>query len=265
MRYLVIFLVLANLVYFLWHLNFPAQKPAATSPLPLEPGVDRLVLLSERPLAEPIAKPIEVSVDEKAAETIGQQSADVTVHTETQAHTDGTESSSEETQGHDAELESISSEPGLVCHTVGPLVDTADVTSISEKLSQHGFQLNVRGGKVREPRGYWIYMPAMPASEARSIVADLDAQGMKDYFIGKDNHVSLGIFSSEEKAVRRLKRVKELGYEAQLGQRYRNRAVYWLDVEQHKSLLRGSEVLGKLQEQHADIRVQQVECASLDR
>jgi hypothetical protein len=107
-------------------------------------------------------------------------------------------------------------------------------------------------------------MPAMPASKARSIVADLDAHGMKDYFIGRKNHISLGIFSTEKKARKRLTRVKELGYDAELGQRYRNRAVYWLDVEAGELPLPGSQIWKEIQAEHTDIRIEQVSCDSLD-
>jgi len=262
-RYLAFFLVLANLAYFGWYQYSPGQKPAEILPVPVPPGINQLVLLSERAVAETPAETREVVVVKKPAEPVEQRAA-VTMQTETKDYTEQVSGSGAVTQDREVEPEPVSVAPERVCQTVGPLLNTDDVTSISEKLSPHGFQLNVRDGKVREPAGYWVYMPAMPAGKARSIVADLDAQGMKDYFIGRKNHISLGIFSTEKKARKRLNRVKELGYDAELGQRYRSRAVYWLDVGDGELPLLDSQIWEEIRVQHTDIRVQQLSCARLD-
>jgi hypothetical protein len=262
-RYLAYFLVLANLAYFAWYQYSPRQEPVEMLPASAAPGINQLVLLSERAVAEPPAERREVKAGNDTAEPVEQLAA-VAMQTETEDHKEQANGNSAVTPDREVEPEPVSAAPETMCHTLGPLLDTGEVTSISEKLSEHGFQLNVRGSKVREPAGYWVYMPAMPAAKARSIVADLDAQGMKDYFIGRKNHISLGIFSTEKKARKRLKRVKELGYDAKLGQRYRSRAVYWLDIEEKELPLLGSQVWGKIQIQHPDSRVQQVSCADLD-
>lgn len=263
MRYLAYLLVLANLAYFSWYQYSPTQKPAETLAVPVPPGINQLVLLSERVVAEAPAEAEQIETVKERAEP-AEHLAAVAGQTETKDDTEQANTSGAVTQDREAEPEPVDVAPEPVCHTVGPLPDSGDVTSISKKLSRHGFQLNVRSDKLRVPAGYWVYMPAMPAAKARSIVADLDAQGMKDYFIGRENHISLGIFSTEKKARKRLNRVKELGYDAELGQRYRNRAVHWLDVEEGNVPLLDSNIWEEIQAQHTDIGVQQVSCASLD-
>jgi hypothetical protein len=262
-RFLVYFLLLANLAYFGWYQYSPRQKPAEIMPVLVPPGINQLVLLSERAVAESPAEPREVEVVKGPLESV-EQLAVVAGQMDTKEVIEQTKGSDAVTLEPEVEPEPASAAPEPVCHTVGPLTDTGDVTKISQKLSRYGFQPDVRGGKVREPAGYWVYMRAMPAAKARSIVADLDSQGMKDYFIGRKNHISLGIFSTEKKARKRLKRVKELGYDAELGQRYRNRAVYWLDVEAGESPLPGSPIWEEIQSQHTELRVEQVSCDSLD-
>jgi len=263
-RYLAYFLVLANLACFAWYQYSPRQKPVEIRPVSIPPGINQLVLLSERVVAESPAEFRDVEAVKEPPEPEAQLAA-VAKQTETKDYTEQADASDTVTQNREVEAEPVSVAAEPVCHTLGPLPDNSDVTSISEKLSRHGFQFNVRGDKVRVPAGYWVYMAAMPAAKARSIVADLDAQGMKDYFIGRKNHISLGIFSTEKKARKRLKRVKELGYDAELGQRYRNRAVYWLDVEVGKLPLPDSQIWEEILAQHTDIRVQQVSCDNLDR
>lgn len=263
MRYLAYLLVLANLAYFSWYQYSPAQKPAETSPAPVPPGINQLVLLSERAVAEPPAEAEQIETVKESIDAAEHLAASAR-QTETKDDIEQANAGAAVTPDREVDPEPVEVAPEPVCHTVGPLADNGDVISISKKLSRHGFQLNMRSEKRRVPAGYWVYMPTMPAAKARSIVADLDAQGMKDYFIGRENHISLGIFSTEKKARKRLNRVKELGYDAKLGQRYRNRAMHWLDVEEGDLPLLGSQVWEEIQVQHTDIGVQQVSCARLD-
>jgi len=244
-RKLVYILVLANLAYFAWHQYSSIEKPREMKPVPLAPGIEPLVLLKERPSAEP---PLIVAAEQADEEPPPVAAAEAETETET---------------GEIPVVEYSAPaipQPERVCQTIGPLLDKNDAASISAQLYQQGYQPAVRGGEVREPSGYWVYMPAMPAGEARAIVNDLDANGMKDYFIGKRNHISLGIFSSKRKAQARLKRIKTLGYDAQLDQRYRTRTVFWLDIEEKDQPLLGSEFWERAQAEHADIRVQRVSC-----
>jgi hypothetical protein len=100
----------------------------------------------------------------------------------------------------------------------------------------------------------------MPAADARRIVNELDSKGMTDYFIGKQNYISLGIFRRKDQAQVRLERVTALGYEAILDQRYRTRTVHWIDIEEAGQPLLVSSIWQQIQAQHTDIRVQRVSC-----
>ena len=255
MRYLVYVLVLANLAYFAWHQYSPIEKSREMKPVPLAPGIEPLVLLKERQSPEPAA-----TVETEKAGEVQTPVAPAEIEIETETEAIPVVEYRAPVQVEETQDAMPSPEPERVCQTIGPLLDKNDAASVSAQLYQQGYQPAVRGGEVREPSGYWVYMPAMPASEARAIVNDLDANGMKDYFIGKRNHISLGIFSSKRKAQARLKRIKTLGYDAELDQRYRTRTVYWLDIEEKGRPLLSSAFWGGIQAQHADIRVQRVSC-----
>ena len=271
MRFVAFFLVFANLFYFAWYQMFPRQKPADIVPLSGLPGTEELVLLSEMAVPEPVAK----SALARAADAAKQGTQISKPLTSTSVPRKAIEehkpqrqnalSSTPQSQDSGPYPASGSVTPGHVCTKVGPLFDSEEARVISKNLSRHGFQVNVHDGKMREPAGYWVYMPAMPANEAKNIVADLDARGMKDYFIGRRNHISLGIFSTEGKARKRQQRVKQLGYDAQLGQRYRNRAVYWLNIEERGSKLSDSPIWKDIRVQNLDIRSESVSCADLGR
>ena len=156
--------------------------------------------------------------------------------------------------------EAVAAPDERICQTLGPLFKKHDVTAVFALLARNGYEVNVRDSDTRVPNGYWVYLPAMQASQARRIVADLDAHGMTDYYIGKQNYISLGIFSDKDKAERRLQEVQRLGYEPKVDQRYRTRDVYWLDVEGRGTPLLRSEIWEQIQSQHTDVRVQRVSC-----
>jgi len=230
------------------------------------PGVEPLVLLSERTVksgAIPDAGPHEQHTaptvqNAQAPADSGAGGADSAV-----GGADGSDGSAGD-QGVDRgdvtpdagkEATQVSS-----CQTVGPLLEKEDATTLAARLAAQGYASHMRTGEVRNPSGYWVYMPAMPAAEAHRIVAELDAHGLSDHYIGKQNYISLGIFSRKDKAQRHLDEIRKLGFDAVLDRRYRTRDVYWLDVEQGATPLLASEVWAQIQKQHPDIRVQRVSC-----
>jgi ribulose bisphosphate carboxylase small subunit len=223
------------------------------------PDVDQLVLLSERSraVAERPPGPPDGGGDAKlpAPEVRSEPVAamESVADAEEQLHVQAAQAASTPSEVVSAPVENI-------CQTLGPFLKKHDVTAVFALLARNGYKVNVRDSDTRVPNGYWVYLPAMQASEARRVVADLDAHGMTDYYIGKQNYISLGIFSGKDKAERRLQEVKQLGYEPKLDQRYRTRDVYWLDVDGHGTPLLSSEVWEQIQAQHRDVRAQRVSC-----
>jgi hypothetical protein len=157
-----------------------------------------------------------------------------------------------------AAIEAKSAQPS--CRMVGPLLAESDAKTISEQLAVQGFGSQVRTEQVRKPSGYWVFMPAMPAADARRTVAELDARGLTDHYVGKQNYISLGIFSRKEKAQQHLDHIKALGFDAILDQRYRTRTQYWLEVADGDIPLPASRVWEEIQEQFPDIRAQDASC-----
>jgi len=258
-RYLVYLLLVANVGYFAWNWFQPRPNPPAVRPAPVPPDVHQLVLLSERPTA--VAKRLPGDAPDGDGEA---QEPAAEVRSEPVAAMEPVASAKAQPQVQQA-AQAASTVPAAapaenICQTLGPFLKKHDVTAVFALLARNGYQVNVRDGDTRVPNGYWVYLPAMQASQARRIVADLDAHGMTDYFIGKQNYISLGIFSGKDKAERRLQEVKRLGYAPKLDQRYRTRDVYWLDVDGRGTPLLGSEVWEQIQSQHADVRAQRVSC-----
>ena len=263
MRYLVWLLVLANLGMFVWVLTQPEPQPPSYRPAPVPPGVEPLVLLSERPAGRRTNKADNAggaAPEGVQPEDDGQAAASPPAEVpQPQASAEAAVNEAVvETETDDSKQTDTPPEP--VCQAVGPFMNQTDAEAVSTQLAELGYQPNLRTAEVRNPAGYWVYMPAMPAAEARRIVAELDAKGMTDYYIGKQNYISLGIFSGKRKAQVRLDQIRSLGYDAVLDQRFRTRTAYWIDIVRGAEPLLATAAWQDILSQHADIRVQHISC-----
>ena len=200
MRYLVYLLLVANLGYFAWNWFQPSASPPEARPAPVPPGVNQLVLLSERstrlakgPAGVPdgAGEPKEPAAEVRS-EPVAAMEPVAGAEKEPQVQETTPPGRAARTAPEAAPAENI-------CQTLGPFLKKHDVTAVFALLARNGYQVNVRDSDTRVPNGYWVYLPAMQASQARRIVADLDSHGMTDYYIGKQNYISLGIFSDKDK------------------------------------------------------------------
>ena len=156
MRFLAYVMFVANLGLFAWILIQPPQQPPEYRPIPVPPGIQPLVLLSERETGT-------------AAEVAAAESGTATDASDTEA---AREAQTVDTESEPATAEApvavavvekppVKREP--VCRTVGPLLRKKEARALIKRLATEGYVASLRGGEVREPSGYWVYMPAMPA------------------------------------------------------------------------------------------------------
>ena len=129
----------------------------------------------------------------------------------------------------------------LVCQTLGPFLARETMQEMEAKLVAMELEPQQRETAKQRPIGYWVHLPEMERAEARQQAQILDDHNDKEYFIGKDNVLSLGAFQDMNRAKKRLKRVRKLGLEPQLETRYRTVAEYWLDL-QLESAARGGQL-----------------------
>jgi hypothetical protein len=97
----------------------------------------------------------------------------------------------------------------------------------------------------------------MERAEAKRLAKILDDRNDKEYFIGKDNVLSLGAFKEISRAKLRLKRVRKLGIEPRLETRYRTTAEYWLDFRAEPA---AGEQLSGLAAENPDVWLQDRSC-----
>lgn len=122
------------------------------------------------------------------------------------------------------------------CLSLGPFAEERELAAAREKLQSQGFESEVRHAPGQIWVGYWIFLPATDTrAEAIKKVEALRERGVKDIYIepagDRENAVSLGVFSERDRAQRRFREIRELGFQPQIARRTREGTVFWLDFE----------------------------------
>lgn len=128
--------------------------------------------------------------------------------------------------------------PAEKCATVGPFerLEVAEVVHARMLGDGRRAVLRESGGQIRS--GFWVYLPPFPDRDAAEEVEDeLRARNVQDLFIvtgsEQQNAISLGLFSTPERADQRAAEIGRLGLAPRIAERFRDSTVYWVDfVEQ---------------------------------
>ena len=150
--------------------------------------------------------------------------------------------------------------PQHVCQTVGPFAERRTVDAFAAKLSGLGPITVVRAEQVEQPSGYWVYLSAMPSEDAQRIIADFEVKGVEDYFLGRQNFISLGVFADKRSAETRAQEISALGYPPRLEQRFLTREVYWVDVDELENALVSQDQWAALLAEQSGIQRQSITC-----
>lgn len=221
MRHLVYLLLVANVVFFGWKLfETQSPEPLVRAMPPLPDNVSRLVTLQEQQAA-----------------TAGEQVV--------------------------TDLETLTAEqpPGagavLQCQALGPFLAVDAMRPIAAELGELGLQPEQRQVESKELVGFWVYLPAMPREEIRTVLATLEDYNDKEYYVGKGNFISLGTFKSMERAERRLQSVRKMGLEATLEERFATQTSFWLDIQSNGS---ATEQLQRIAEGNSSLQLVDLAC-----
>lgn len=135
--------------------------------------------------------------------------------------------------GRPAAAPAVAPGPGA-CVRIGPFPDSAAATTASRTLE--GRHLGVAGA-AREGRawlGRWVQIPGFPTADAAEEARrKLAAGGLADAYLiqeGSDHIVSLGVFREQERAERVAAAARQLGFAADIADRYRPVPEYWLVI-----------------------------------
>lgn len=202
---LILILVAVNILYAGWEYLRPAD--AGSQPPPVDTRLVRLQLLHEREAAVDVLE----ATDELADQSLAADKLAAT-----------------------AQAEQPGNAVKPMCYTLGPFKDRKIMQRVSESMAEQVDDISLRTLQESEKHRYWVYIPAAADMAAvKKVAAQLRAKDFRDFYIvlrgDARNSISLGHFKEAEHASRRLKKVTDMGFDADIEIIYRDYDVYWLD------------------------------------
>ena len=224
MRLFLVFIILLNLLYAAWQFLNPSVSDNSIAPLP-----DNLRTLEL--LRETRVSPETEGVDNEDQQR-GDESGDELAIADVTSGNVTLDNVASGDAGKDAEMVELVAS----CYTLGPFKDKEIMQQLKISLSEHVQNMSVRKLRESEKHRYWVYIPSLGSRKrARQMVERLRGSQIKDFYIilngDARNGVSLGHFKEQRHANRRFKKVKDLGFNAEIKVIYRDFDVYWLDYQ----------------------------------
>ena len=226
MKWVIVLLVLANVVFFGWQLARDEKAAAIEDPVPpattTSAMVNRLLLVNELERGvlryrrrAPTAKPVPREEPQPPVEMAKVESDSTPVPVEESA--------------------APPADPGLVCHTIGPLDNEDDISALADWFSAQGSQAKLRTDERREVASTWVFLPPLESREAADArVLEMQAANIDDIYViprgDMANAISLGLYSQKSSLARRVSQLKERGFTPSVLPRYRTVIASWFDV-----------------------------------
>ncbi|EDY85580.1 sporulation and cell division repeat protein [gamma proteobacterium HTCC5015] len=279
MKYLLLIVLLLNLCMALVLYSEEQRRQAAEAAVPSLPG-GRLVLLSEvdLPAREAAAAEAPSDIPPSQEEGVVEESPDSGAAEERApdeslqaalAEELARDEPAEPTLASDLEPEASSDPdpdpepapaPVIECATLGPFVDEEGARRAVRMLTAAGAKVSWRSVVEQLPSGYRVFLEPYESTErAYQVAADLREQGVKDNFVitnpkDKVNGISLGLFTQKRGALKRLARLRNLGYQASIEMRYRDGNIQWVDYRTPLGTL-DEPLLRELTEGYEDVQL----------
>jgi hypothetical protein len=196
MKNLLLLLLLANILYFLWGLYAPVEPT---------PGV---AIVRESDLGPPLTLAPRPDVDQLAA-------AATVLSPDTQS--------------------TLAATVGRSCVTIGPFNEAGDAEEARSRNSSAQMRSAIRSEPGQIFLGHWVQIRNIPSrEESNRIVQALKMGGIKDaYPVETEDEglkISLGLFGKIESAERVELQARSLGFAPDISPRLRDGEVYFVDI-----------------------------------
>lgn len=264
MRWICIMLLVLNAVYFGWEYSREAKRVIVQPRAQTVLGAEPLKLLSElERLPSPRVETKQASTDPKVKRAAKQEPVP-------QKHL-----SSKNEEPIMAALAALPDCKDLAvagssdqfapnrlrCHAIGPFPSAQTALDYGSLLNKHGALAAAREQKCKDDLGrFWVYLlPGRDPEWLSKQLADLGQRGVEDFMAiptgPMKGAISLGVYSTEKLAQRRLEELGAKGLRPNLSPHYQVREKHWLDVK-----LAAARLPAKLP---AGAGAQQIECKKI--
>ncbi|NKB37380.1 MAG: hypothetical protein GKR93_09470 [Gammaproteobacteria bacterium] len=235
MKWLFIFLLLGNVLYFGWELDRQtrmditpsttlATRPASAKQLKFLEELDTLPALS----SSQIDMPLETLTNLQESSVDLSESNSFLLNEENEDIADL--SSYESTL-----LDFVSPEELTVCFTFGPIANENQATTLRNWFEKNAGRAYQRHTDEQGRQLFWVYLaPQESREEAMATIRTFQNKGVSDYRLivkgNLQNAISMGLFSSQASVNKRLSELKKKGLKAVVVPYADGKRVYWIDA-----------------------------------
>lgn len=243
-----LFLLAANLIFSLWlYVNHGASPTVAAKKTDSE-NIDEIITLSEfrtvaapKPLLTPDSSVVRQAPDKKPVDTVIARDVVAPVENDStnvagveENFQDRVETRVKDIIGFVGEVIDIPAAPEPHCYILGPFAGAADADLAVTRLRRQNIQVSVSETESHKFGGYWVYIPSDSLRSARKQIAQLKELGIQDISLstpgGVRHLVSLGVYSTRERAQRRQVALSNIGFYTRMEQRVIKSPEYWIDI-----------------------------------
>lgn len=253
MKWLFIFILLANLFYLAWEIQretrIHIQEQAGQAPVPTgTPELTLLAELAQKPDSRSNRPITETDLDLQSAITTTEPAVagpassgdapagDFYTAMPEPVNIDNDTLLMEMVRGSTAVRNDFTG-TSVACFSYGPFSSEADFASLRDWFEQRRQTTRQRVEYEQDRELFWVYLA--PTSDDKTAVArlsELKQKGVEDYRLIRKgsfkNAISLGLFSSQAGVNRRLSELNARGYQPVVVPYHDSEAmrIYWLDV-----------------------------------
>ena len=208
MRGFFILLLLTNIAFIAWQY---VQEEGKQEVIDIYHGINMvnegLIMLSELPPEEQPA--LREIVDDTVPEMSAKEDAVKSPAVVDNALTAGTQGSMENV------VQDRSHASGVGCFLIGAIDEYSALEQLQRLLQANGATVIDKGEKQAKKTNYWVILPPYSnRAKADEAAAILGRKRVKDFFIVRSgeyqNAISLGVFSTRDRAERRYKQIVDL-------------------------------------------------------
>ena len=232
MKWLFIFFLLINVIYFGWELDRQTKLDISyTASLPaLSPATRRLQFLEELETPPPlrnteIDNPLDSFADMPVTLPEPEQN---TIMAGDEAGVEATGESSFESFMPDFEAEQVLD----ACFTFGPIADENQAIALQNWFTANAGEAHKRYTDEQGRQLFWVYLEPTSEELAAENLGRLASSGVTDYMLIRrgdlKNAISLGLFSSQDSVNRRLSELSQKGYQPVVVPHFETKDTYWL-------------------------------------
>ena len=235
MKWLFIFLLLGNVLYFGWELDRQTKMDITPSvSLSSRPeSARRLMFLEELDTLPALsASQIDLPLDTL---TNLQQSPDEEPENNYLLEEDESDEADELSTYESTLAESALAQELNACFTFGPIADENQALALQNWFENNSGRAYQRHTDEQGRQLFWVYLaPQESREEAMATIRTFENKGVSDYRLivkgNLQNAISMGLFSSQASVNKRLSELKKKGLKAVVVPYADGKRVYWVDA-----------------------------------